>query len=217
MVDITHILADFSVDNYRPKSEKLPSDYTRYFLTSQFGRQLAEYLKLDMDRGPWLAGGAVRKSYLNIDMGESDWDIWFNGPEQFALAETKIKELGASQVYASDNAISFKFQDNSSTHNIQIIRKRFFDNAQQIIEGFDFTVCQLVTDGNRVKLGPYTARDLKSRTLRLAQLEVPKYIIPRMVKYIVYGYQPCQQLLDQIELNADKIDWSKNTHDYEAV
>ena len=214
MVDITEI---FSLDDYRPKPERLPTEYTRHFLNSQFGRQLAEYLKLDIERGPWLAGGAVRKSYLNIDIGESDWDIWFNSPEQFALAEMKLKELGANQVYTSDNAISFKFQDNPHLHNIQIIRRRFFDNPEQIINGFDFTVCQLITDGNRVILGPNTVRDLKSRTLRLAQLEVPKYIIPRLVKYIVYGYQPCAQLLEQIENNINEIDWSKNTHDYEAV
>ena len=96
MVDITEI---FSLDDYRPKPERLPTEYTRHFLNSQFGRQLAEYLKLDIERGPWLAGGAVRKSYLNIDIGESDWDIWFNSPEQFALAETKLKEqIGRAHV-----------------------------------------------------------------------------------------------------------------------
>ena len=218
MANLSNILCDFSPDSYKFKNKLLPTEFDRTFLDNIFGQQLAEYLKLDIDNGPWIAGGAVRKSYLNINMGESDWDIWFKSPEQFVEAENKLKALGAQQVYTSSNAISYKFQDDNGTiHNVQIIRKRFYDNAEQIINGFDFTVCQLVTDGNRVIMGPNTARDLKTRTLRLSRPEVPQYIIPRMVKYIVYGYQPCLELLEQIEQVVDLIDWSKSNNDYETI
>jgi hypothetical protein len=197
----------------------LPAYYDgRKFMGSQFGRQIAEYLNLNMDHGPWLAGGAVRKIYLNEDIAGSDWDFWFKTPEQFKLAEQKIKDLGASMAYTSDNAVSYKYYtDDGSIQNLQIVKTRFFDNAQQVIDQFDFTVCQLATDGNTTIIGRNTAKDLRTKTLRLNKTELPAYIMPRLVKYMVYGYRPCAALLTQIDQNLNSIDWEKTINDYEAV
>lgn len=202
----------------KPKAT-LPTYYAgRKFMGSIFGRQIAEYLNLNMDHGPWLAGGAVRKIYLNESIEGSDWDFWFKSPEQFKMTEQKIKDLGASVSYISDNAVSFKYYaDDGATQNLQIVKTRFFDNAQQVIDQFDFSVCQLATDGNTTIIGHNTARDLRSKTLRLSKSELPAYIMPRLVKYMVYGYRPCPALLAQIDNNLDTIDWEKNINDYEAI
>jgi hypothetical protein len=172
-----------------------------------------------MTKGPWLAGGAVRKFYLGQNIDHSDFDVWFADQDQFEAAKTKVSSLGVATVFSSDNAISYKYYTKNSNEafNIQLIKRRFFSNPTDIINTFDFTVCQLVTDGRSLMVGPRTIADIKSRTLRLAQLEVQAHIIPRMVKYMVYGYRPCAELVDQISAVGEMIDWTKPQVEYDAV
>ena len=219
MASLTDIFGIGGFVSITPATAKLPEYYTgRKFMGSLFGSQIAEYLNLDLKNGPWLAGGAVRKIYLDETIADSDWDFWFKSPEQFKQAEEKLKAIGASVAYTSDNAVSFKFQDvNNQIHNLQIVKTRYFDTAQQVIDQFDFSVCQLVTDGNKTIIGNNTARDLRSKTLRLNHHELPGYIMPRLVKYIVYGYRPTAELLEKINQNLTTIDWTKSTNDYETI
>lgn len=218
MVDLTVFFENSPLD-FRHKHELLPEAPNACILNTKFGNQLADYINLNMDSGPWLAGGSVRKSYLGIDMGISDWDIWFKDADQFNRAEKLLKDLNASIAYTSNNAISFKYteKDSSKEHHIQIIKKRFYDNPHEIINNFDFSICQLVTDGHSILFGDNTARDLRTRTIRLVQPTMPAYTVQRMIKYMVYGYRPDINLIRAIEQNKDQIDWSKSTHDYDTV
>ena len=189
----------------------------RSVIREEFGKKLAEYLNLNISSGPWLAGGAVRKSYIGLPVGGADWDIWFRSAEQYDRAEKLMHGLNAEVAWASNNAITFHYHYEGVKHNIQLIKRRFFQSAQEVIDQFDFTVCQLITDGDQLILGPYTAHDLENRTLRSAQLAPQSYIISRMIKYMVYGYYPCRDLVDLIDQHQTAIDWKKNTHDYDAT
>ncbi len=204
-------------ETYSKSRVELPETPDRPLIPSMFGAKLAEYMNLDIDKGPWLAGGSVRKFYLGQPLNQSDWDFWFSSPEQFNQAKEAIVALGASEVYATDNAISYKLYHPEETHVLQIIRRRFFDSAQDVIKSFDFTVCQLVTDGRKMVVGDSTVPDIKNRVLRLTSNHVPSHIVPRMIKYIVYGYRPCETLLEQIESARAQIDWSKPQLEYDAV
>lgn len=195
----------------------LPDSADRPISADMFTARLLEYLELDIDKGPWLAGGAVRKFYLGQKIDYSDFDLWFANLEQFNATRNLVVALGCNEVYSTDNAISYKYYDSSQPYNIQLIRRRFFDNAQEIINGFDFTVCQLVTDGRRMKVGAETVLDIKSKTLRLAQKSLPSHIVPRMIKYMVYGYRPNFELLEMIEQAGAQIDWTKPQLEYDAV
>jgi hypothetical protein len=200
----------------KPKVE-LPTTNDRNLIPGKFGSSLAEYLNLDLDKGPWLAGGAVRKFYLGQPLNQSDWDFWFSSQEQFNQAKEAILALGVTEVYSTDNAISYKFYEPDGVHVLQIIRRRFFDSAEDIINSFDFTVCQLVTDGRKMTVGSQTIPDIKNRVLRLTSNQVPSHIVPRMIKYMVYGYRPCSTLIEQIENARSSIDWSKQQLEYDAV
>jgi hypothetical protein len=200
----------------KPKVDLLVSDF-RPLCTDITVARLATYLDLDIEKGPWLAGGAVRKFYLGQNIENSDLDIWFANLAQFEQAKEKIIALGASEAFASDNAVSYKFYEGYDCYNIQLIKRRFFEAPESIISEFDFTVCQLVTDGRKLITGDNTIQDLKTRTLRLVQARLPEYIIPRVVKYIVYGYRPCLDLLEDIDNNISTINWLKQQNDYEAV
>jgi len=200
----------------RPPRQELPLVAERPLLNHRFGSRLAEYLNLNMNQGPWLAGGAVRRLYLGQSMGQADWDIWFGNAQQFDRAEKLMHGLGADVAHASGNAITFKYQFEDETHNVQLIRRRFFETAQQVIGQFDFTVCQLITDGCEIVLGRGTSKDLDQRLVRAVSDNLQPYIISRLTKYMVYGYYPCRELVEQINQQAADIKWTEGQNDYDA-
>lgn len=200
----------------RPSRQELPLAADRRLLGHKFGSRLAEYLNLNMEQGPWLAGGAVRKIYLGQNIGHSDWDVWFRSAEQFDRASKLVQELGADVAYSSGNATTFKYELENETHNIQLIRRRFFDSAEQVINQFDFTICQLITDGNTIKIGQQTALDLDRKLIRSVSTQLQPYIISRLVKYMVYGYYPCRSLVETIKSQALAINWKEAQIDYDA-
>lgn len=216
MVDLTSIFSEgFSAVS---KTEVLPTDAVRPIINEQEVARLAEYLKLDIKNGPWIAGGAVLKFYLGQSLGHSDLDIWFASRSQFEQVQKLVNDLGCSRVYSTENADSYKYYSlDSGTYNIQLIKRRFFDNAEQIIRQFDFTVCQLVTDGRRIEVGPTTVPDIKRRHLRLSHGLISESVIPRMIKYMVYGYRPTPELLEEIEVRKSTINWTKPHMEYDAV
>lgn len=200
----------------KPPRQELPLVTERRLINHKFGSRLAEYLNLSMEQGPWLAGGAVRKIYLGQDIGHSDWDIWFRNAEQYDRSHKLVLGLGADVAYSSDNATTFKYEFEGETHNIQLIRRRFFDSAEQVINQFDFTICQLITDGRTLKIGRQTAQDLDQKLIRSVSINLQSYIIPRLVKYMVYGYYPCRELIEDIESQAATINWQETQIDYDA-
>ena len=185
-----------------------------------FGKFLADELGFNIITGPWLAGGAVRKSFLGQTIENSDWDIWLSSHTQFAHAEKKLANIGATVVHRSQNSITFKYSGHSvydASQTIQLVKKRYYSSPEEIINNFDFTVCQLVTDGRSMVMGEKTLHDLNRRLIRHTSTTLAKNVINRMVKYIVYGYQPTPELLDLIDKNFDQIDLIGYTHEYGAV
>lgn len=216
MVSLLDFFTNGSVANPNPTTA-LPEHANQPLMVDSTVARLVDYLNLDIDKGPWLAGGAVRKSYLGQTIENSDLDIWFASLEQFETTKKQVIAIGASEVYSTDNAVSYKFYEKGQDYTIQLIRRRFYNSAAEIISGFDFSVCQLATDGRRLIVGENTIRDIKTRTLRLTQPYLPEYIVPRMIKYMVYGYRPCPELLDEIDENNGTINWLKQQNEYDAV
>lgn len=185
-----------------------------------FGKFLADELGLNIITGPWLAGGAVRKSFLGQTIESSDWDIWLSSHTQFAHAEKKLANIGATVAHRSQNSITFKYSGHSvydASQTIQLVKKRFYSSPEEIINNFDFTICQLVTDGKSVVLGEKTLHDLNRRLIRHTSNNLSENVINRMIKYMVYGYRPTRELLDLIDKNFDQIKLTGYTHEYDAV
>lgn len=152
-------------------------------------KQFATLLGLNMHTGPWLAGGSVRKMITDVPIGASDFDFWFPDADKWASAVKYISNsfIGVSILYSSANAVTFAVGPNNV--KMQLISRNFYNSPEQLISEFDFTCCQLATDGNAVLYGEQTAEDLASNTLRLVS---PKRLHPgllkRVIKYRSYGF-----------------------------
>ena len=188
-------------------------DPERYpIITNQACKQIAHLLSVNLKTGPWLAGGSVRKMITGEYIGNSDFDFWFSSEQQYLEAVLELqKYTNISVEHTSDNAITFAVLFGPKSYKIQLIRKKFYSSASEIIDDFDFTCCQIATDGNTVIYGSRTIEDLENRVLRLADTSrMHQGLLKRVIKYLAYGFK-----LDPISHQAitDNIDKIKDNSD----
>jgi hypothetical protein len=121
---------------------------------------------------------------------------------------------GSTIVYNSDNAVTLNLSlaDSNRGYRIQLIRKRWYKTAEEVINSFDFTVCQILTDGDRILFGPTSAEDVKNKLVRHNALKpIQDDVIKRIIKYVCYGYNLDRELSEYIRNNKDTLTWRFNS------
>ena len=78
---------------------------------------------------------------------------------------------------------------------IQCIAKQFYRDALELLDSFDFTVCQATYDGVRVVLTHDMIRSVKSKELAINRITYPVASINRLFKYRERGYKVTEQTL----------------------
>jgi len=174
------------------------------------------YFGLNLKMGPWVAGGAVRRWIENKPV-DSDIDVFFANEAQLLRVKDKIEQIGQynqivedprlpmlrgtrGPIVKSENALTYKI-DNDKT--VQLIKRRWYDSAEDVINDFDITVCQFLTDGSSVLYTQTALEDLKTKTLRFRKLAQNSFC--RLIKYRCYGFEPTKQVLDQFDKNITDI------------
>jgi hypothetical protein len=175
-------------------------------------KSLIKLLDLDIEQGPWLAGGAVLTWLSGHPVGDSDFDIFFKDLRQFDEMFGRLMRNHASIIYTSENALTLHLTIDDDLKRIQLIRKSYFDSAKDVIDHFDFTICQLVTDGYQVIGADHTFEHLKEKRI-VSVGPAKRSVVKRIVKYVSYGYTVDQTLMQSILDNPDEYDWSFNNID----
>jgi len=144
----------------------------------------------DILGGPWIAGGACRRILENENIKNGDIDIFFNNPFQFSEFLKWFNE-NAKLLLTSKLASTFILSLNSSEYTIQIINKKYYNNINTLIDDFDFSICQFVTDGNHFVYSKNALIDLQEKQLRIAPNGTisPINSISRIIKYMNYGFE----------------------------
>ena len=162
----------------------------------------------DMEKGPWIAGGAVLRWYQNQPVGESDIDVFCANAKQAADVVNAVKSQGRYSVkYESENAVTLSHwakENPSKSWTIQIITRRHFVNMKDVLDNFDITVCQVGTAGDEYVLGKTTAKDIREKNLQFNRPLQPD-ALKRLVKYWTYGYRPVDGLLEDIQNNPNAV------------
>ena len=158
----------------------------------------------DVKKGPWIAGGAALRWWQGLPVGENDIDVFCANDRQVEAIVERIKDYGRWQrKYETDNAITLSYwskNNSSKTWTIQIIKRRYYKNLQEVIASFDMTVCEIGTDGNEWELGEFTAKDIRERNLNF-KLPLQPDALKRLIKYWTYGYRPVDGTLEAIQNN----------------
>ena len=129
-----------------------------------------------------IAGGCVRLAYLGLDITTNDIDIFFKGEPQFLQAHEKLSKYRVEFRTKRANTYS------SDYGTIQIIRNRFHPKVTNCTDDFDFTVCKLMSNGDKILVHRDAEVDLKRRRLR--KNSGRDIIISRVLKYMNHGYMP---------------------------
>lgn len=173
----------------------------------------------DMERGPWVAGGACLRWYQGQPVGDSDIDVFCANAKQAADIIERIKSYGRHSIkFESENAVTIDYwskEDYNKRWTIQIITRRYFSSLKEVISNFDITVCEVGTCGNQWLLGPFTARDIRERNLNF-KLPLQPDALKRLVKYWTYGYRPLEGTIAAIQNNPiAKWQFGAETEDYQ--
>jgi hypothetical protein len=171
-------------------------------------------------QGPWLAGGAVRRTMQGEKL-DSDFDLFFNSEAQFELVKAKLQEQG-NFVLTSSNDKNHTFKEAGYFNEIegqkavwipemvvQAIHFRYYDSPQDIVDSFDFTLSQFVYDGIDIHMGDFSLWDVARKKLVPNKITYGVSSLRRILKYANQGYTICAgglgNILEQVVDNPEII------------
>lgn len=163
---------------------------------------------LDFDAGPWLAGGSIRRLFDGNDK-ESDFDLFFASEEQLKSYQAVLNSpwLSSKVLYENEqnvtmevtplNTDAFSGEGSLKPFKLQLI-KFYFNSPEAVLEWFDYTNCQFLTDGNTLLVGEYTLFDVGRKHLRVNKIHHALSSVRRLLKYARQGYTICDGSINDI-------------------
>lgn len=156
---------------------------------------------LNYETGPWIAGGVLRRILMRDFADEFDVDVFFASKEQ----RDKYRELIAGS--ASRVTLSTDVMTQEKFVRMQYIQGNHFSNYTDLLNDFDFTVCQLVSDGRTIRTSERTLRDIEQKRLSLNTNSSIRQAT-RLLRYFSYGFEPDETLLEAMQ-NANNTRYYK--------
>jgi hypothetical protein len=168
------------------------------FAESDLGVILAALPPVKRD-GPWLGGGALRRTLAGQSL-ESDFDFFFRDADQLTAFAEGLEAAGLQKVRETAHHMQFRGYIASATRNIdvQLIRFKYYESAAEVIDSFDYTICQFAFDGEMITVGKYALWDLGRRKLVIHKITYPVSTMRRLLKYTKQGFTACAGCLGTI-------------------
>lgn len=149
--------------------------------------------KVHLIDGTWACGGSIRRWFTG-EKQNSDIDI-FRRNEETERAFIVANSLENKTRNEAPNTLTWKDPP------IQIIR---FDRSsiEEVLENFDFTICQFGWDGNKIWTTPEAIISTTRKHLAVAKIQEGYELdsLRRAFKYAESGYCPCLGTLKEIGL-----------------
>ena len=137
----------------------------------------------------WVAGGFLRAHLAGDPV--KDVDLFFRHQEDFDRARAHY-EMVAARVYETDHAVGVEhFSLPNKVDCVELVKSHFHPTLFDTLESFDFTICQVGSDGNGLWVGADFFQDVALRNLRLTgNVQGWRAIdtLRRAQKYIQLGY-----------------------------
>lgn len=153
---------------------------------------LGEKPSISVPEGGWVAGGAIRRWFKGQE-NLTDIDVFFSSVTHFQDYEKSLS-IYCPKVGETVNAITYMSPQEVP---IQLIRASYYDTMTNLLDSFDYSVCQFAWDGKDVyatsqalisvlrnHLGPHNIRQ-----------EHAVDSLRRAFKYAKKGYYPCNGTL----------------------
>lgn len=155
---------------------------------------------LEIERGPWLAGGAARRILENLPLDGGDLDIFFSSWSQFHGFQKAIQKISHGGVHETSFAATYNIDVKGKTYRLQLIKRKSYSSTGFLFDDFDFTVCQIATDGNKFAWEEEAIQDIDKKILRLSPggRVTDSNLVRRTMKYINYGFRPENGLMSRV-------------------
>lgn len=203
------------IDIFPSIAESVFSSTHKSYTVHPNDKELFGLLKLETFHGT-IAGGTALNWYQNYPVGNHDVDIFFQSITQYRECFQYFIEHDFFLDHSSNDADTFSVTTkNKIEYKVQLIKTRFGDTPEKIINDFDISVAKIATDGHRWYMGKTFAQDLKNKVLRFDKIGPTS--LKRYIKYQSYGYEPEAGLWDRIVTTPGLIwDFENHTGDYDA-
>lgn len=155
----------------------------------------------------FIAGGCVRKLWIQQDWKSADIDIFLKSEADLLKISCEIKsKLSATKnillrkVMNTENAKTFILFSTALNKEIklQFISKKYYQTFRDLWSDFDFTICQFYTDGVYLYASNDALEDEKKKILRLVKNN-KNCLVRRFIKYVAYGYTPTYEIYKELE------------------
>lgn len=141
----------------------------------------------DIDKGPWIAGGAVRRAVCDdADIERGDIDIFLadaSQAEMFCSLWGKTTENREGSHYVRHPTTGVNIE-------IQVISWTCFPSVEALLDDFDYTISRFATDGKTLVEFKDARSDLAANVIRIANPDPRRNSMLRLAKYCNYGFTP---------------------------
>lgn len=148
------------------------------------------YGVFDIDKGPWIAGGAVRRAICGDAIENGDIDIFLADSSQAEIFDSLwgkgTDPLGSKTVsdYYMRHPVS------GVTIEVQVISWARFLTVEALLDDFDYTISRFATDGKTLVEHADSRCDLAAKVIRIANTDPRRNSMLRLAKYCNYGFTP---------------------------
>jgi hypothetical protein len=148
--------------------------------------------------GIWLAGGAIRRTLLGNKKVDSDYDIFFANEQQKKDYVDLLVRDGGTITNHNDFNTALNWRD----RKVQAIHINYYSSPEEVLDSFDYTICQFLTDGKTLFTGEYSLWDLARKKLAVHKITYPVASTRRMIKYTNQGFYACAGCLQSLLLTV---------------
>lgn len=156
-------------------------------------------------KGFYIAGGAAR--VIATGRGEvNDYDVFFYDDWSARRMKEFLLSEGFTETFVCPKGHLINMEKDKV--KIQLITPRYYGTVFDLIESFDFTVCQFAITSASPLLVYSTLlsiSDTIDERLRINVLEYPVATLKRVWKYTRYGFAPNYDLFDDIAFAIDEL------------
>jgi hypothetical protein len=149
---------------------------------------------MDIENGPWIAGGAARRLLQGQGLESGDVDLFFK--------DSRSWKQFCNVLSGFELVIKTKRASTYLVHGIKVqcIKRKFYLGLEFVFKDFDFSACQIATNGENLACTKQAHLDIVDQVLRLApQGTIAKStLVQRMSKYVAYGMLPEPGLFELI-------------------
>ena len=206
------IESHWSKENHSELWNRTPIKYSRMKMSELKDRginsQLLDYLIENLPYGAHVGGGFLSSLIQKKPERAGDVDIFFSEPSAFETVLKMLRSpsnvllsgydavLNDAQIANKETAV-VKFEATGKIP-IQLIKIIWHTDAAHVIDLFDFTVCQFVTEGDELIFNPAGLIDLLNNQIVIHRIEVHMDLLYRLTKYLKKGFEAPAFTLDRI-------------------